>query len=218
MPRNWQAAVAELTDVQRLVHLASRYTIDDAERIRSELLRDRKRAYEDELTQQAARVGCPGRRGNLASGPSLSELNDMSKTDGESIVNSYNYDLAVAIANIGATVRTANRNTYAAKLRDWHNTREDWKAKQIGQYTENSARKIAQIDFYHFNQDAIGVATLQPTTASCPVCQGWIDRGEVPLRAAMNEPPPYHVNCPHRWHTQPEKVAPDQCRLLWMGS
>lgn len=218
MPRNWQAAVAELTDVQRLVHLASRYTIDDAERIRSELLRDRRRAYEDELTQQAARVGCPGRRGSLTSGASLTEINNMSKQDAESIVNSYNYDLAVAIANVGVTVRTANRNTYVSRLRDWHDTREEWKAKQIGQYTENSARSLAQTDFYQFNRDAVGVAELVPDDAVCPVCQGWIARGEVPISVATNHPPPYHVNCPHSWRTQPDKVAPDQCRLLWMGS
>jgi len=24
-------------------------------------------------------------------------------------------------------------------------------------------------------------------------------------------------NCPHNWSVKPEKVAPDQCRHLWMG-
>lgn len=218
MPRDWAAAVAQLTDVQKLVHLAMRYTSEDAERLRVELLRARRRAYEAELTAQAARVGCPGRRGNLGSGASLSQLNAMSQQDAASIVNTYNYDLAIATANIGATTPSANRHTYAKRLKAWDAERAGWKAAQIAQYTENSARSLAQSDFYKFNQAVLGVAELTPQTAACPVCQGWIARGQVPLRVATYNAPPYHVNCPHRWITAPEKVAKDQCPLLWMGS
>ena len=25
-------------------------------------------------------------------------------------------------------------------------------------------------------------------------------------------------NCPHNWSVKPEKVAPDQCQFLWVGS
>ena len=63
----------------------------------------------------------------------------------------------------------------------------------------------------------MGYAVLEPRTAVCPVCQGWIERGEVPLRVAMNHPPPYHFRCPHLFVTYPELVAQDDCPLLWMG-
>jgi len=46
---------------------------------------------------------------------------------------------------------------------------------------------------------------------------GWINRGDVPLRVATNNPPPYHLRCPHYWVTRHDKVAPEDCPLLWMG-
>lgn len=216
MPRDWRAEVDELSDVQRLVHLAMRYDPTDEERIYSELLRTRRQAYESELTMQAARVGCAGRRGALGNNPSLKALSDASKQDAQSIANTYNYDLAKAIKRIGEEVPTANRHVYASRLSAWDKERAGWKREDIAQYTESSARAQAQQDFYSFN--AIhGVAVLVPTSAVCPVCQGWIKRGEVPLREAQNHPPPYHVKCPHYWQTIPNQVAKEECPLLWMG-
>ena len=79
MPLDWQAVVEKMTNVQRMVHLAMRYDVYDEERIRSDLLKERRRAYEDELTIQAGRVGCPGRSGRLSNGAILSQLYEMSK-------------------------------------------------------------------------------------------------------------------------------------------
>ncbi len=193
MPRDWQAVVADMRPVKKLVHLAMRYTVDDSERLRIELLRIRRRAYEDELSIQAARVGCPGRRGSLQNNASLTALNDASKTDAGSVVNTYNYDLAGAIINIATETPTANRRTYAQRLAAWDAKRSEWKTPQIAQYAENSARSLAQQDFYRFN-NVLGLAELRPVAAVCPVCIGWIARGEVPLRVAENNPPPYHPN------------------------
>lgn len=193
MPRDWRSAVAEMTRVQRLVHLAMRRTLDDEERVRAELLRQRRAFYEDELTDQAARVGCPGRRGRLGEGPILSELNEASRDDAASIVNTYNYDLAAAIRQVHAETPTANRWVYAKRLGAWESKRADWKDPQIAQYTEMSARSLAQQHFHRFNA-TIGFAELMPKTAVCPVCKGWVARGEVPLRVAQEHPPPYHTN------------------------
>jgi hypothetical protein len=217
MPREWQPIVADMPRVQRLVHLSMRYTDDDVERIRTELLRVRKRTYEEELTLQAARVGCSGRRGSLGNSVALTELNNASKEDAASIVNTYNYDLAAAIANIAAENPKANRNTYYKRLGEWEGKRAEWKNPQITQYAGSTARSQAQRDFYRFN-DAMGVARLEPRTAACPVCNGWIARGEVPIKVATNNPPPYHTNCPHGWATTPGRVAPSECPLLWMGA
>lgn len=215
--RNWQAVVDGLSNVQKLVHLAARMDMIDVERLRADLLRIRRRAYEDELTIQATRVGCPGRRGALGNNPSLTALSEASRQDAESIVNTYNYDLAAQIRAIGQDTPTANRHVYAKRLREWDEKRAAWKAKQIAQYAENSARAQAQRDFYRFNAAVLGVAVMAPTSAACPVCAGWVARGEVPLRVALNHPPPYHPNCPHVWVTKPERVARDQCPMLWMG-
>jgi hypothetical protein len=217
MPREWQPIVEEMPRVGKLVHLAVRMDGVDEEATRIELLRLRRRAYENELTIQAARVGCPGRVGRLGNGAVLSELNEMCVQDAKSIINTFNYDLSNAINQIRSETPTANRFVYASRLRDWEVKRNDWKNKQIAQYTELSARALAVKNFFEFNSDILGIAVLDPRLAVCPICQGWIERGEVPLQIATNNPPPYHVNCPHYWRTILEKVAKEECPLLWMG-
>jgi len=217
MPRDWQAAVDGLSNVQKLVHLAARNDVVDEERYRADLLRVRRRAYEDELTIQAARVGCPGRRGRLGNNASLSALAEASEQDAASIVATYNYDLAGQLRTIGQDTRTANRTTYAKRLGDWDTKRAGWKSEQIVQYAESAARSQAQQDFYRFNTAIMGTAIMQPVAAQCPVCQGWVARGEVPLRVAEHNPPPYHPNCPHSWQTRPERVQEAECPLLWLG-
>lgn len=216
MARLWQPLVDQMADVGRLVHLAARQDPYDEDRIRSELLRQRRMFYEAELTHQAAKVGCPGRVGRLSNGAILSELNEMCQRDAKSIVNTYNYDLGIAIQHIRAQVPTANRHVYAYRLKAWDASRSAWKNDQIQQYTENSARAKALQDFYQYNSN-IGTATLVPKTAVCPVCIGWVARGEVSIRTATNNPPPYHVNCPHAWSTNPGKVAALECVNLWVG-
>ena len=222
MARSWQSVVEGLSDVGKLVHLAMRQDDLDQDRLRGELLRERRRYYEAELTAQAARVGCPGRVGRLTNGYVLSLLKEASQQDAESIVNTYNYDLAVAVAHVQAEAPTADRRAYAKRLRAWESKRTAWKNSQVAQQAEISARALAQQDFYQRNVNVgqllpVGVATLQPTTAVCPVCQGWINRGIVPLPVALVHPPPYHQNCPHFWNILPGVVSLEQCRLLWMG-
>ena len=216
MPRDWAGAVGDMSYVQTLIHLSMRQTADDVERIRGELLRQRRKAYEDELTIQAARVGCPGRRGRLTTGPSLTELNNQSKADAQSITNTYNYDLAMAIQHIASETPTANRHVYAKRLAGWEAKRAAWKKAQIAQYTTGRGRALALSDFQRFN-NVEGYAHLEPKEAVCPVCKGWVKRGKVPLQEATNNPPPYHVNCPHYWVTKPGKVPKGECPLLWMG-
>lgn len=194
MPREWQPVVDGFSPVMKLVHLAMRMDAVDQEALRAELLRARRSFFEEELTAQAERVGCRTRRGHLANGPILSQLNDDSLRDSASIVNTYNYDLASAIARIRTDTPRANRWTYAKRLGAWDAKRASWKEPQIAQYTEISARGLAQQHFYNIN-GSFGTAVLRPEPAVCPVCIGWVARGEVPLAVAMANPPPYHPNC-----------------------
>jgi hypothetical protein len=218
MPRDWRVIVDgdDFSDTMRLVHLAARMGGIDEDAIRAELLKQARRIFESELTIQAQRIGCPGRSGMLGNGPILSEINDQCSVWAVSIVNTYNYDLAAAIVTIRSETPTANRDTYAARLRAWDEKRSEWKAPQIAEYTEGWARSLAQ-QYFRLQNTAIGVARLEPTSAMCPVCSGWIARGEVPLREALNHPPPYHVNCPHIWIIEYEMVAQGECQFLWMG-
>lgn len=217
MPLNWQPVVDDLSNVQKLVHLAARYDSVDVERIRTELLAIRRRAYNDELSIQAAAVGCPGQRGRLANGRILSALNDLCKRDAESIANTFNYFLAQEIIRIRQNNPRANRHHYAYHYRRWVTGYWDYKDAQIIQMADGSARAMAQQDFYRLNNNLMGSAKLEPRTAVCPICQGWVARGIVPLRVALNNPPPYHPSCPHGWSTRPDRVAPEECPNLWMG-
>ena len=110
-----------------------------------------------------------------------------------------------------------NRNYYAKRYREWTPTYWNWKDTQVVGMTDGTARAQAQQDFYQFNGGILGTAKLEPRTAVCPVCQGWIDRGIVPLRVALNNPPPYHPNCEHTFSITADKVTPEDCKILWMG-
>jgi hypothetical protein len=210
----WHTLVGGMTPVQKLVHLAVRMTDEDRDQLKTQLVRMMRRAYEQELTHQAARAGCSNRQGQLRNGPILSELDDICRGMAQGIVDTYNRDLAYAIRNIAADVPTANRTTYAARLREWESKRAAWKTPQIEQYTTNEGRSRAQAAFIERNRIE-GFAVLMPERAACPVCQGWINRGNVPLRVAINNPPPYHPNCPHLWRTYYGRAA--DCSLLWVG-
>lgn len=214
--QDWQAATAQLTDVQKLVHLAMRRDSVDEAAIRGELLASRRRAYESELAIQIERLGCGPVAPRLNEGPSLTELARASDSDAASIVNTYNYDLARQIGAIAESTPRANRYTYRKRLGDWDTDRAQVKAAQIGQYTDSSARTVALRDFEAHNL-LEGEAELEPTDAICPVCQGWIARGKVPLAEATRNPPPYHLQCPHSWSTSYKKLSRRECAELWAG-
>jgi len=188
----------------------------EAERMGTELMRVARRAYESEITIQAARVGCGRRAGRLTNGAILRELSDQGKEWSTSIVNTYNYDLAVAIQAIKTETPAANRNVYAARLRSWEARRSAWKTPQIAQMAEGWARSKAQKDFADNNRTE-GSAVLKPETAVCPICAGWIKRGRTELQIALNNPGPFHPFCPHLWQIDYNKFSDDECRLLWLG-
>lgn len=214
--RNWRTVFDEMTRVQKLVHLAKRYAVDETATVKAAIQRMTRRAYEAELTIQASHVAC-NRQGHLTNEFIMADLETDARDSSENITNTYNYDLAIAIQKISQQNRFANRHYYAKYLGIWETARDHWKIPQIQQYETGKARAQAMKDFYERNRDIIGIAALLPKTAVCPICQGWIARGTVPIRVAMNNPPPYHIGCPHRWHTTPDRVAKEACRDLWMG-
>lgn len=216
LAREWQPLVDDSANVIKLVHLAARFDSFDVEELRVEISRKRRLAYEQELEIQAARVGCPGRRARLTNNSIISEINEESKRDAASIVNTYNFDLATQLIKVRSETPTANRNTYASRLRPWKDARAKWKDPQINEWSTNTAVARAQTDFHDINS-TFGTAQLRPRKAVCPICIGWINRGDVPVRVATNNPPPYHLNCPHFWKFDTEKIARQDCPLLWMG-
>jgi len=191
--RNWQAIVDAMPEDRQAIFYAMRQDDIDVARTRAELLRVRRLAFVDELDIQAEITGDEYDPALIEQ--YLAALEQMSAQDAESIINTYNYDLAIAIANIAAGLGGL---AILALLQEWEERRLAWKIQVVGMYTEISARGLAQKAFY-FGRQYDGYAMLEPRSAVCPICQGWIDRGRVPIWVAVGNPPPYHPNCPHLW-------------------
>lgn len=216
--RDWQAETDKLTNIGKLVHLAARMDQVDVENIRAQLVKQRRRAYEHEITLQAQRLGCAGRQGRLSGGPTLAEFNRQSETEAESIVSTYNYDLAIQIQAIRAETPTANRNTYASRLKEWDGARAKWKATQIAQWTEGGARDQAQKDFIQNNGiQNEGYVTVEPKVAAEPICEGLIKREAIPMREAVGIKMPVHIGCIHSFVTHPDRIPRAECANLWVG-
>ncbi len=219
MPRDWQKLTNSdgFSNVMRLVHLAMRQDATDEQALRTELLKARRSEYEATLTELATGLGCTGRQGRLGEGPILSQLNETSEADAKSIVNTYNYDLAIAVIAIRTEVPTANRHVYAKRLQTWETNRDKWKNEQISLNTNLTARSLAQADFMA-NNPVEGTARLVgPDPAAEPICQGWLNRGNVPMETALANPSPFHFNCPHSWEYRLKKLKKSECKDLWMG-
>lgn len=217
MPRNPRDLVDGFRPVGKLVFLAMQRDVLDEDAIATELTKVRRRAYEDEITIQLGRAGCSGRRGNLTAGPTLTEFKQQSTKDAKSIVNTYNYALAREIARIRKDNPRSNRHVYASRLRKWDVERAELKSQQIAQWTEGTARATGLREFVD-NNGLEGTARLEPRTAVESVCQGWINRGDIPIKEATTNPPPYHQNCPHGWVSQLKRVPRSECNELWVGT
>ena len=217
MPRDPATLVAKLTPVQRIVYDWAREGASQAAVTSNELQRVRIIAFNSEIGNQNYAAGCFARGGYLTNPDIIARLRRDSDKDATGIVNTFNYDLAAAIIRVGSEHPTLNRYQYGSYMAEWYSLRAEWKDPQIAQFADLDARAMAQTEFYRRNWELMGTAKLQPTRAVCPVCQGWIRRGEVEMAVAINNPGPYHPNCPHFWETNPKKVAPGECAKLWNG-
>ena len=218
MPRDPSTLVAKLSEVQRIVYDWGRRGEAQVAAESNELQRTRIVAFNSEIGNQNYAAGCFARGGHLTNSDIIARLKRDSDKEAQGIINTFNYDLAAAILRIGAEHPSLNRNQYGSYLQEWFSQRESWKDAQIAQYTDSDARAMAQTEYYRRNWRLMGTAKLQPKRAVCPVCQGWIERGEVKMEVAINNPPPYHPRCPHIWDVNPKKVAPGECAQLWNGA
>jgi hypothetical protein len=219
MALDWKGLIQSegFSNIMRLVHLSFRMDSQHQEAIRAELVRTRRRQYEASLTELAESAGCD-RSALLSEGPILSELNEMSKTDAESIVNTYNYDLGLAIIAIKEETPTANRNVYAKRLGAWETQRAGWKDLQIATNTNLTARQQAQRDFFKNNLVEATVKLIGPDPAAEPVCQAALDMGRVPVEVANEMDFPAHLNCVHTFSDYKiKKLDKGKCAELWMG-
>lgn len=205
--------------VMRLVHLAARMDETDEAAIAGEIFREKRDAYEDQLTIEAANVGCAGRVGRTPPDV-MSEMRAESDMEAKSIINTYNYDLAHAIRHIRQEVPTANRHVYAYRLRKWEEERTVWKSRQIALWNTTKWVDRATRDFYENNKHLLleGYAIVQPQQfAVCDVCKSWVNRGRVTMEEAKRMSWPAHLNCPHHWVYHYDRRKKVDCDELWVG-
>lgn len=210
------AAVAQLSNVGKLVHLAWRYDAVMETQIAALLFKQARQNYEAELTRQASTIGCT-RQGLLNEGAELSTLKQYANESAASIVRTYNFDLAHAIQVIRANNPRANRNTYAKALQTWDARRASWKDKQIALMTVSTSTQAAKSAFIA-NNIVEGQAYLRPKTAAEPVCAGIVAGNPYPLETINNVSMPVHVNCIHTWEIEYKKIHKSECADLWLGA
>ena len=213
----WTASRPSRVNVRVLVHLAMRQDQVDSNLVQEEVFREKRQAYENELTAQATAVGCKGQ--GVADGATLNEMHDQANEESVGITNTYNYDLANYIDTVRAANPKANRNTYVKALTEWHSDRASWKNLQVSLVNQVTWKSRAAADFVNFNSLA-GTAKLVPSShAVCAICKMWIARGDVPIAEAapVMEAWPPHPNCVHTWQLNVDKKNV-RCENLWLGS
>lgn len=208
--------VSTLPNVGLLVHLAFRWDAVDEQTYTTLLFKSMRAAYEDELTRQAAAVGCPGRVGRLREGQELTELKNIAAEHAASIVRTHNYELARLIINIRIENPRANRYYYAKQITAWERNRAGWKDKQIALMTVQTARQRAREAFL-LNNPVTGRAYFEPKSAAEPECQALVKGSPWPLEKVEQSPTPIHFNCPHFWVIKYDRIPKGDCQLLWMG-
>ncbi|MFH1567740.1 MAG: hypothetical protein ABIL09_07040 [Gemmatimonadota bacterium] len=222
-PRDWKALIEGMTDVQRLVHLGFRWDPLDEQVWRNDLLRDNRQTYEETLREEVRTLGCgdPGHV-QIGAGPELKGIAKHADRYGKGIVNTYNYDLARAIMQIGAETPTANRHVYAYRLQQWGQMREQRKTVEIGETESSWAVNQAKADFHRLNNlsEAMTGAEVRPFNTQCPVCAEYVAGNPYDsVSDAYNKVSlPAHPRCPHHIEAiMSRKLTPDECQELWLG-
>jgi len=222
---DWVALVAEMSDVQRLVHLTGRMTAFEERDLADRLFAEGKMAYQDALDAEALKLGCPG-GANISAGPELSALRARADWAAASVTNTYNYNLAREIISIGEDVPTANRHVYAWRLygsdTSWDKGYWTDKATEIAQVEMMTVINAGIADFHDRNGHLFeATAKILPYFAVCDLCQEMVDGNPYTTVAEVFRKyilPP-HPSCPHHCQAMPkDKLTSRECADLWMGN
>ncbi|MFA4973442.1 MAG: hypothetical protein WC683_12560 [bacterium] len=218
---DWQSLVDSMTDVQRLVHLAARHTEDHVRVRRETMIRATRDVYGEAIRQEVIHIGCPDPgRVYLREGAELRRMAEHINEVASGIENTYNYDLARAILQIGAETPTANRWVYAYRLNGWEAERMAAKEPFIAEteygWTVNAAKEA----FWANNAQIRAAAEVVPYPTVCPICAEYVAGNPYPSMEALYRrcSLPAHPRCPH--HGSPlldRRLTRDECRDLWIG-
>lgn len=222
----WQALLDDMSPVQSLVHMAGRMGADDQERIADQIFDSARTAYRDAIQEEINKWGCAGLSAVVPeAGPELSALRARADWAAESIVGTYNYELAREIVAIGKQVPTANRHVYAYRLfymeGSWDGGYWQDKATEVAQIETMTAINAAIADFYFRNDLEPQMVMIEPQVAVCDICKAMVDGNpwdsvEEVNRLFVFQP---HPGCPHHLDVVSggQRLSPQQCFDLWVG-
>ena len=226
-PSDWEPLVAEMSDVQKMVHLTARWTGDDIGEFADRQFGQAKATYEQALTQELRGWGCSG-SGVLGEGPELTAVRERADWASTSVAHTYNYELAKEINRIGEDAPKANRHVYAYRLYhgpgSWDKGYWVSKNDEIAKVESMTMINAAKADFYERNPQLYelqGEAWVIPLDTVCPICESYVsanpyDSMEAGYRQTVL---PAHVNCPHflQIMSRERKLQTAECADLWAG-
>ncbi len=198
--------------------LYEKYKLTNTKQMWALLKSFRIRQFESALEKFSEEAGCKV-KAELTNNKILREFGVQSRKDARSIVNTFNYELVGRIAKLDEALTLQEKSD---NIEAWITERQRRKWVQVSQWTSGKVKHKAAGEFFtrngkHFEEG--GFAELQgPYPAKEPICQGWFNRGAVPLREAISNPPPYHLGCPHFFkYTMPKFKGGVVCEDLWLG-
>lgn len=203
--------MSNLTD---LITLLYSYQDDDRDKLAKQLTEQRKGSYINALADLASQYGC-NQDVPTPKGKDAKKLTEDSKTDAQSIANTFNRELGNVVQRLYDANPRGNRNYYSHNLNEWAKQRDTWKSFQIGLYTDTTAQQYAQLRFYEMNRDIDPTFYYAPIPPVSDECIARTAAGIVDLAYVQAHETPAHVNCPHWWVAlNPRK---QDCKELWVG-
>lgn len=232
------AVIRDFTERQILVYNAAKYGEREVEEFTDLFLEENAASVESAIRVQVDMAG--GSPVLVALGDLMRELIERAaRASAESVVNTYNYDLARAIKEIGETEGVEGEDgedyveppvtTYREKLfgatklglflgAAWFAARSLWKRAMIAMSETARALNFGIKVFYENNPQISTQALITPFDAVCPICIDAVNGNPYPtIEAAFAAGPwPAHANCVH-YVTPADNVTPVETQDLWTG-
>lgn len=203
------------TRLLRILRLLYHQGEADIDRLTTDLIDARKRAWMTAMQAEARRYGYTG----PVNPPRLSDLDWIrreSRQDAESIVRTWNRDVDRALDRLYAANYRGNRYYYAKHMEQWAAERAVWKNRQIAQQTEMSTVGYVKERFDQMNGLRGGLSIFDGPPPVCGDCIQLYGMGPVTQAVRDRNPTPRHIGCTHWWTRLKDGKAPAPGEL-WVG-
>lgn len=169
------------------------------------------------VSDEAHAFGCPYAFGKPPSGSDLEALTTIANSDTDSIVSTFNRDLARYVEKlVSANPTQTDWRFFSGQIEAWIAARNAWKNQQIALNAETRAREMGRQRFWQMNR-VQGKFKAYPLTSVCPICVFIISAGTVDQAFVDEHPLPAHINCTHEYRVVNATPRTIPCDLMWLG-